>query len=215
MREVPLLDPCKPSLDWLCSAYIKEDDMPVDPNTLDTTLYENIKIPELGGLTLVELRKKIEELKSLTKTIRGIFSFTLKRYTSEERQARGLRASFREGELDAFHATLDGADLKPEFVADLADEDGGSDPSLLETPLLRARVAAYLLLYPAAEQLVEIASDLRDTATESGYLGKFLFNEIYGILKTMSARNDLLRSTMAKAINFFRSIAPKKSPPLK
>lgn len=176
----------------------------------DPKTYENIPIPELGNLTLVQLREKKEALKALLKAIRDLFPFKLHRYTSAERQLYAKQAAFREGEKDAFDALMDGVDHNPAYVKSLAKRDSGVDDSRVETEVLRARAAAYLELHPVAEDLEDLAIQISDTATQCGVLAKALVSPIYGALRVLAETDEELRAIIALAIDYNHGRAPKK-----
>jgi hypothetical protein len=162
---------------------------------------ENVAIPELGGLTLAELRQKSKEIEGAIASLQQILSFPLHRYTAEDRQLYAKQAAFQEGEKEAFNAILAGADHAPQYVRSLSDKDEGADADLLETNLMRARVLAYEELQPTTINLLNLASDFRDTAVYSGYLGKSLIPQIYGALKALSETDPALKGVIAVAID--------------
>jgi hypothetical protein len=172
--------------------------------------FENVVIPELGGLTLAQFREKLREVEGYRAKIRALFTFPLTRYTAEDRQANGVAASFsRENEELAYLAVLDGADIAPGTIADadLDDKDGGSDPTAFETDLQRARVEAAKLARKEGEALSQLGFDLNDTGISLGLAAKQLFSVLYGVLKPSTKTNAKLKSALAEAIDFFKAIS--------
>lgn len=180
--------------------------------------YENIPIPELGGLTLAQFTEKLKEIEGYVDAARALLNFPLVRYTAEERKTNTANASFnREGEEDAYYSVLDGAEVAPGVIkdADLADKDDGSDPEVFEVPLQWARLAASKAARETGEKFIQLGNDLTDTGVSIGVVAKQLFYVLYGVLKPAANTNKKLKSALANAIDFFKRIARRKPEPKK
>lgn len=181
--------------------------MPKQPNE-----YADVPLPELEGLTLAKANEIREQFRAQLASLRALFRFPVTRYTIEERRQNAGISSFRQGELAAFHSILDAADLAPQFVAGLAEKDLGNDDDHFETDLLRARADISEMLREMSQELQSLSDELHDTSIEVGVLTKPIASHAYGILKSNAAIHDRLRSALAPAIDYYRSLVSRRRP---
>jgi hypothetical protein len=171
----------------------------------DPTIYENVKIPELGGLTLAQAKQVSTTISTAIESVKATLLSPTVRYADDERGVKAAQAGFSEAEEKAFHATFDAADIAKGYLSDMADLDHGSDSSVFETDLQRARVEVYKSLRESGEKVIELGYGLIDTAISTALLARDVESNTYDLVKGLAKINSKVRSSLADAFNYFRS----------
>lgn len=159
-----------------------------------------------GALPLPELKKRVDKALELIAQLRELFPDLLVLTEEDRKYSQGR---LRTNEPEALLAVLDGVDQSPEYFKSLADEDEGHDPNKFETDLLRDRLARRELYRKVAEAMAPLATGFDDTTLHHGALVRPAVLAAYRIAKTISATDQKMRTTIAKAIDFYR--APAKA----
>jgi hypothetical protein len=94
----------------------------------------------------------------------------------------------------------------PAYVASLADEDNGVDPTTFETELLTSRIQLATLLTPVSAALMQLASNVDDTVLYLTELTKGPTLEAYAILKVVAKSDLALKTALTPVLDFYSSI---------
>jgi hypothetical protein len=171
----------------------------------DPSLYENIQIPELGGLTLAQARQIAASINAAIDNIKATLQNPTARYSASERGIKAAQAGFNDEEEKAIHAVFDAADIVKKVIEeDMAGKDHGNDPNALEIDLQRARIEVYKVFRKAGENVLEFGYALIDTAISTALLARDVESDLYAVVKGLATVNTKVRSALADAYNFFR-----------
>lgn len=148
--------------------------------------------PELR-LTVDQALQKIAEMRTSMGRLVSL--------TREDRSANNGR--FRDGEAAALEGPLDVAEEFPGAFAVLANADGGSDPAVFETALLRDKLRATGMLVQLADALASLSRDVRDTQIQLGADVRGPVLAAYEIAKGQARHDPRVKSALAKTIDFY------------
>jgi hypothetical protein len=113
---------------------------------------------------------------------------------------------FRAGEAKALTSVCDVADKYPALVAGLADKDGGEDPEVFETDLLRDHLQRAAELGPVSDGIAVLAQKIGDTVLHFGEATKPIMLQAYGLVKPQAAVNPDIKTMLAPAMSFYSRI---------
>ena len=166
--------------------------------------------PTDGGavdeMPLAVLRANVAEAKGYVGKMRALVPGLFLLPDDERRHSDGR---LRDGEEAALHSVLDVADAHPESFQVLAAKDGGRDPKVFETQLLRERLERRALLAELAAELEPFALELADTLLVLGSLARQPTLAAYGIAKPLAEHDAEARSKLAKALSFYGGLAER------
>ena len=117
--------------------------------------------------------------------------------------------NFRENETEILQSVLKVAEEHPQYFGALAKKDKGQDPGELETDLLRQRIQRRDLYKQLARAFEPLAIRLNDTALYEGENSRSVALRIYSIAKSMAKHDDVLRSKLSQALDFYKEPARK------
>lgn len=163
--------------------------------------------PDVSVMTREEAEKAAKQIGTLVQEIRKLLPGVV-RLTEKERIHSTGR--IRDGEADALRAVLDTVELKPAAFESLAARDNGSDEDILETKLLRNRLAVVEVLGQAAVEVAILAGDLGDFALHVGEQVKPVTLEAYAIAKPIARNDAKVRSALAPALDFYTGIVKRR-----
>lgn len=163
----------------------------------------------LDGLPIEEVRKRKAKALELIGQLKELFP-DLVELTEEDRKFSQGR--MRTGEPDVLRAVLVAVDQSPEYFKSLGDEDEGHDPTKFETELLRERLERRELYREIADAIGPVASGFSDTVLHFGSLVRPAVLAAYRIAKTLSRTDQKMKTTLAKAIDFYRAPAKAREP---
>ena len=127
--------------------------------------------------------------------------------TNEDR--RNSSGKFRDGETRGFYDLLQFALAHPQYFDGLADRDQGQDPTRFEPELISDRLGRRDLLVQFAEPSEELSTKASDSVLHLGDLTKPVLSAAYGIAKALAKHDEVVRSAIAKLIDFYSSVARK------
>lgn len=146
-----------------------------------------------------ELKATVETALASVAAIKAALGGTVS-LTKEDRKAVGR---FRNGEPEALEGVLDVAAALPGPFTVLAASDGGHDAATFEVDLLRDRLRAASLLAALANELEEIARDVRDTQLQLGADVRGPVLAAYEIAKVLARHDPKAKSLLAETIDFY------------
>lgn len=124
--------------------------------------------------------------------------------TNEDRKNA---SKFRDGETRGFYDLLQFAIASPQYFDGLADRDQGHDPTRFEPELIRDRLQRRDLLAQFAVPAEDLSTKASDSVLHLGELTKPVLSAIYGIARALSKHNEVVRSSIAKLIDFYSGVA--------
>jgi hypothetical protein len=163
---------------------------------------------DLLDQTSAELKATVDEAMTAVAAIKAGLGATVS-LTKEDR--KGSLGRFRDGEPDALEGALDVAEANPAAFKGLASSDGGNDPAVFETELLRDRLRAASLLGALATEFESVARNIRDTQLQLGAEVRGPVLAAYEIAKVLARHDPKAKSTLAKAIDFYAFDKRKKT----
>jgi hypothetical protein len=172
----------------------------------DTEKFENTPLPEAGGMTLVELRARQQQARSLLVQLKALFPGLI-HYTKDERPRNARRGKILPEEEKAIASILDAAAAAPGSVAPLADKDYGKDGAAFETDLLRTRLEVSSILRETGEEFAELGELLTDTATDIGLKVKPVASAAYELLKPAAKHDEVVSTALSGALDYHHEIA--------
>jgi hypothetical protein len=116
----------------------------------------------------------------------------------------------REGEPVAMNAVFDTVDANPVVFASLAEKDGGTDPTAVETQPSRDALTEAEALSPLVDVLAQMHTIVSDGMIANGQFAKELSVPAYAIGKAIAVTNKTVRASLAPAITFYGSPARKR-----
>jgi hypothetical protein len=172
---------------------------------------KDTRINEIG-LTVEEIKRNTDESIRLLDEADAIHNDYARVYDTKDRAATYLQGLVHsEDESKSIDAIIDTSEAHPEYVKSLAQKDGGSDPDILESHLLYARLEAVKHIQAAAQRAQEIANSLFDTAASIGLNAKPITQAAYRILKPLSDTDTKVQKRLMPAIKFHRDRGGKRS----
>jgi hypothetical protein len=153
-----------------------------------------------------EFSRRIEQARPHIQALVDLFPglLTLTKEARTESQGK-----FRDGEVDALGTVLNAVEARPALFQSLADKDEGIDPSNIEVPLLRSRLHRIGQLRSLLDELEPFLQKVSDTQLALGELVKPFLLAAHRICKTHAQTDPSLRSIVAKALDFYASIAAR------
>jgi hypothetical protein len=131
--------------------------------------------------------------------------------TMTEHDRRHSNGKMRDGEGDALTSVLDVADKHPQYFAALADKDGGIDPEVFETDLLRDHLARRRLLGDLVTTSVSVAAPISDSVLLLGQQVRPVLLAAYSIAKPIAANDEKVKGMLAPALDFYAGIARRRA----
>jgi hypothetical protein len=125
--------------------------------------------------------------------------------TNEDR--RNSSGKFRDGETRGFYDLIQFAIANPQYFDGLADRDQGQDPTRFEPELIRDRLERRDLLAQFAPPAEELGIKANDSVLHLGDLTKPVLSAAYGIARVLAKHNEVVRSSIAKLIDFYGGVA--------
>jgi hypothetical protein len=125
--------------------------------------------------------------------------------TNEDR--RNSSGKFRDGETRGFYDLIAFAIANPQYFDGLADRDQGQDPTRFEPELIRDRLERRDLLAQFAAPAEDLSTKASDSVLHLGDLTKPVLSAVYGIARALAKQNEVVRSAIAKLIDFYGGVA--------
>ena len=155
---------------------------------------------DLVAQSAAEMRLTVDHALNAVAEIRASLG-ALVTLTKEDRLA--TNGHFRKDEAAALEGPLDVAEAIPGAFAVLANADGGSDPAVFETALLRDKLRATGMLVQLADALASLSRDVRDTQIQLGADVRGPVLAAYEIAKGQARHDPRVKSAFAKTIDFY------------
>ena len=124
-------------------------------------------------------------------------------------QRVGSQGRMRVGEEETLGQILDVVDARPALFTSLADKDGGNDPEIFETDLLREHLAEIAALAPLKQAADSFASLVDDSVLSAGAHVRPVTLAAYHIAKTHAATDAGIAEGMREPMKFYGAAAAK------
>jgi hypothetical protein len=155
------------------------------------------------GASLADLKSRVSKALALVGQIGALFPEAVSLSTDDRMHSQG---KLRVGEDKALLAILDGIDAEPAVFSSLADKDQGHDDKVVETDLLRERLARMTQFTKVSDALARAAALLGDTALATGDQVKPITLAAYAIAKPVAENDKTMRTAIADALSFYGRI---------
>jgi hypothetical protein len=156
-----------------------------------------------AGASLADLKSRVSKALALADQIEALFPEAVSLSTDDRMHSQG---KLRMGEDKALLAVLDGIDAEPAVFSSLADKDQGHDDKVVETDLLRERLARMTQYSKVSDALGSVAALLGDTALATGDQVKPIALAAYAIAKPVAENDKTMRTAIADALSFYGRI---------
>jgi hypothetical protein len=165
---------------------------------------KNSKKESVFTMAIGDLEDRVAKVKQLMSEIAELLPGLTTMTQHDRRHSDG---KLRDGESEALASVLDVADKHPQYFGALADKDGGVDPDVFETELLREHLRRRKLLGELVAASQAVAAPISDSVLLLGANVRSVLLAAYAIAKPIAANDEKVKGILAPALNFYGRIS--------